>query len=62
MAFITYTFSEDNEKRYKGIKYYTFNDRYIIVAPDGTRYTRFTIKDTKDCINQILAIYKKWVG
>lgn len=62
MAYITYTFTEDNEKKYKGISYYTFNDCYIVVAPDKTQYKRFTLKDTKKCINDIVATYKYgWV-
>jgi hypothetical protein len=62
MAFTQYKFTDDNCKRYKGIKYYIFSDCYIIVAPDRTQYKRFTVKDTKNCINDILATYKDgWV-
>jgi hypothetical protein len=62
MAYKTYTFKEENEKRYKGVKYYRFNDEYIILAPDGTEHKRFSLKDTKKCINDILVSYKNgWV-
>ena len=54
MAYIKYSFKEENSKTYKGIKYYKFNDEYIIVGSNGFKYKRFTINAVKKCINEIL--------
>ena len=39
---------------YKGIKYYKFSDCYIIISQDGTKYTRYSVKDVKECINNYI--------
>ena len=49
-----YNLLEENEKRYKGINYYTFNDKYIIVFPDKIEAHRYSLKDVKSCINNWL--------
>lgn len=54
MAYTKYSFKEENSKIYKGIKYYKFNDEYIIVGSNGFKYKRFTINAVKKCINEIL--------
>ena len=53
MAFIKYTFKSDECNKYKGVEYYKFDDCYIILA-NNMQYKRFTLKDVKNCINQIL--------
>ena len=54
MAYTKYDFNKDNCKKYKGIEYYKFNDCYIIKAPNGIEYKRFSVKDVKQCINDYI--------
>ena len=54
MTYTKYNFKEENSKIYKGIKYYKFNDEYIIIGSNGFKYKRFTINAVKKCINEIL--------
>jgi hypothetical protein len=54
MAYKQFSFTEENQCRYKGIKYYTFSDRYIICLPNNIQVTRFTKKDVKTYITEFL--------
>ena len=54
MSYIKYNFNDDNCKIYKGIKYYKFSDCYIIISQNGTKYTRYSVKDVKECINNYI--------
>ena len=54
MAYTKYSFKEENSNIYKGIKYYKFDNEYIIVGSNGFKYKKFTINAVKKCINEIL--------
>ena len=54
MAYKQYNFDIENCKRYKGIRYWKFNEEYVIQFPNNIRVTRYTLKDTKNCINEFL--------
>ena len=53
MSFAKYEFKKENMKTYKGIEYYKFSDRYIILI-DNMKVTRYTLKDVKTYINNYL--------
>ena len=48
-----YEFKKENMKIYKGVEYYKFSDRYIILI-DNMKVTRYTLKDVKTYINNYL--------
>lgn len=53
MAYKQYNFNEEDCKIYKGIKYYKFEQEYIILI-DNMKVKRFSIKDVKKYINDII--------
>ena len=53
MSFTKYNFRAEDTKTYKGIEYYKFSDRYIILV-DNMQVTRYTLKDVKTYINNYL--------
>ena len=56
MAFIKCDLKIDKDtKKYKNYYYKKINDKYVIFnESDKTTYTRFTLKDCKKCINEII--------
>jgi hypothetical protein len=56
MAFIKCDLKIDKDtKKYKNYYYKKVNDKYFVFSDkDNTVYTRFSIKDCKSCINEIV--------
>ena len=62
MSFSKVVFNKNKEdaKKYKGWYYTKVSDKYYIFSDNSNiTYTRFSLKDCKKCINELLEEYDK---